>query len=327
MPKELAATFTAVSRLDLHALDDVTDEQLQDLAAAQYIPHEDGLLAQALRQLNGGSICGRSECPSVAGSLSRADSFGSIGEAASEAASSTATSKQLTPTRRRIGRPPRPISAHHSKASSLESIGSFSRMTAKKLRHPLHQATHTVNSLPENDATAASTSQGPSADMPQPAAPDMLADCILGSFHSATSTSTPSHPSVDQSHPSRHAKRHRQRAPLTEDSIGAPQLSGMISAHRPSAMQGKEPDSALAWLTSLDISHCGRITDTGVSALAGLTTLEELDMSCCTHVNRMGFMAIATLPHLYSLTLAKMTLSPASLKCFGDMTGEAQPTI
>ena len=318
-PTELAATFKAVNRLDLHALDDVTDEQLQELAASQHIPHEDGLLAQALRQLNGGSICGRSECPSVTGSLSRVDSFGSIGETMSEAASSTTTSKQPTPTRRRLGRPPRASSAHHSKAASLESIGSFSKMSAKKLRPPLQHVNHTVES-PED--AAASTSHSIPASTSHPVPPEAGADSVLESFHSATSYSTQSCSSVDHGQHSTHAKqRYSHSLRLTEESIGAPQPSGMISAHRPSSMQGKEPESALAWLTSLDISQCWRITDTGVSALAGLTTLEELDMSCCTHVNRMGFMALATLPHLHSLTVAKMNLSPGSLECFGNMTG------
>ena len=322
MPKELAATFKAINRLDLHALDDVTDEQLLDLAAAQHIPQEDSLLAQALRQLNGGSICGRSECPSVAGSLSRADSFGSIGEAASEAASSTATSKQLTPTRRRMGRPPRPSSAHHSKAASLESIGSFSRTAAKKLRHPLQQADSRAESS-EDAPAATSSSKQPPLDASHAIQPEPPVDCILESFHSATSNSTQSLPSVRHAQHTSRSKRRANHLRLTEESIGAPQPSGMISAHRPSSLQGREADSALAWLTSLDISQCWRITDTGVSALASLTTLEELDMSCCTHVNRMGFMAIARLPHLHSLTLAKMTLSPGSLECFGNMTGAA----
>ena len=106
---------------------------------------------------------------------------------------------------------------------------------------------------------------------------------------------------------------------LAEEAIGAPQ-PGMISAHRPPSMQGTDPEPALAWLTSINISQCSRVTDTGVAALAGLTTLEELDMSCI-HVNRAGFAAIATLPHLSSLTVSRMTLSVGSLECIGCMTG------
>ena len=87
-------------------------------------------------------------------------------------------------------------------------------------------------------------------------------------------------------------------------------------------MQEAEPEPALAWLTCLNISQCWRVTDTGISALAGLTTLEDLDMSCCTHVNRTGFAAVASLPHLSSLTVAKMRLSTGSLKSVGTMTGD-----
>ena len=105
MPKELAASFKAINRLDLHALDDVTDKQLQVLAAAQHIPQEENLLAEALRKLHGGSICSRSECPSVTGSLSRAESF-DIDDTMSDATctSSTAAGKaiQHTPFRKRI---------------------------------------------------------------------------------------------------------------------------------------------------------------------------------------------------------------------------------
>ena len=109
---------------------------------------------------------------------------------------------------------------------------------------------------------------------------------------------------------------------LAEESIGAPQPA-MISAHRPPPTQGgAAPQPALAWLTSLNISHCDRVTDAGVAALAGLTTLEELDMSCCTFVNRAGFAAIATLPHLSSLAVAKVTLSLGSLESIGCMTGK-----
>ena len=108
---------------------------------------------------------------------------------------------------------------------------------------------------------------------------------------------------------------------LAEESIGAPQPC-MISAHRPSSMQGTEPEPALAWLTSINIGQCSRVTDAGVVALAGLTTLEELDMSCCVHVNREGFAAVATLPHLSSFTVAKMTLSAGSLDSIGCMTGK-----
>lgn len=87
-------------------------------------------------------------------------------------------------------------------------------------------------------------------------------------------------------------------------------------------MQGTEPEPALAWLTSINIGQCSRVTDAGVVALAGLTTLEELDMSCCVHVNREGFAAVATLPHLSSFTVAKMTLSAGSLDSIGCMTGK-----
>lgn len=111
------------------------------------------------------------------------------------------------------------------------------------------------------------------------------------------------------------------RMRLTEETIGAPQPA-MISAHRPPSMQGTDPEPALAWLTSINISHCDRVTDSGVAALAGLTTLEELDMSCCTYVNRAGFAAIATLPHLSSLTVAKVMLSVGSLESIGCMTGK-----
>ena len=87
-------------------------------------------------------------------------------------------------------------------------------------------------------------------------------------------------------------------------------------------MQGTDPEPALAWLTSINISHCSRVTDSGVAALAGLTTLEELDMSGCSHGNSASFAAIATLRHLSSLTVAKVMLSDAALGSIGCMTGK-----
>ena len=108
---------------------------------------------------------------------------------------------------------------------------------------------------------------------------------------------------------------------LAEECIGAPQPA-MILAHRPQSLQGAQTEPALAWLTSINISRCSRVTDAGVSALAELSTLEELDMSCCIHVNRAGFAAIATLPHLSSLTVARMVLSAGSLEAIGCMTGK-----
>ena len=111
------------------------------------------------------------------------------------------------------------------------------------------------------------------------------------------------------------------RMRLAEESIGAPQ-PGMISAHRPPSTQGTDQEPALAWLTSINISHCDHVTDSGVAALAGLTTLEELDMSCCPYVNRAGFAAIAMLPHLSSLSVAKVMLSVGSLESIGCMTGK-----
>lgn len=108
---------------------------------------------------------------------------------------------------------------------------------------------------------------------------------------------------------------------LAEESIGAPQ-HGMISAHRPPSVLGTDQQPALAWLTALNISHCSHVTDAGIAALAGLTTLEELDMSCCIHVNRAGFAALATLPHLSSLTVSRMALSVGSLESIGCMTGK-----
>lgn len=115
------------------------------------------------------------------------------------------------------------------------------------------------------------------------------------------------------------------RMRLAEESIGAPQ-HGMISAHRPPSVQGTDQQPALAWLTSLNISQCSRVTDAGIAALAGLTTLEELDMSCCIHVNRAGFAALATLPYLSSLTVSRMMLSIGSLESIGCMTGKRLST-
>ena len=94
-------------------------------------------------------------------------------------------------------------------------------------------------------------------------------------------------------------------------------------SHRPSSVQQAGTEPALAWLTCLNISHSLKVTDAGISALAGLTTLEDLDMSCCTHVNRAGFAAVASLPHLSSLTVAKMRLSAGSFECIGTMTGDS----
>lgn len=345
MPRELAISFKAINRLDLHALDDVTDKQLQDLAAAQHVPHEDGLLAQALRKLHGGSICSRSECPSITGSLSRAESF-DVEDSMSEAASSTSMAKQLTPLRRRLSLPHRVAASHHSSKPSMDSLGSpFASSTKassgrlwlppKYTDFPTLHADKVIPSetlpdpsllpdpIPEAPSTSQSTLTPPLVTSASP---------LLESFHSATSFSTLSHPSQRAtSHQGRPPSgRRTKRIPhpqsqaqmrLAEESIGAP-TPGMISAHRPSSMQGAEPQPALAWLTSINISQCWRVTDAGVSALAGLTTLEELDMSCCIHVNRAGFAAIATLPHLNSLTVARMTLSAGSLECLGSMTGK-----
>lgn len=344
MPKELATSFKAINRLDLHALDDVTDKQLQDLAAAQHVPHEDNLLAQALRKLHGGSICSRSECPSVTGTLSRAESF-DMDDNMSEATSSTSVAKQLTPLRRRLSLPHRAAASHHSSKPSMESLGSPFAGSAKassgRLWLPpkftdlptLHTDNLTPNDGPPPLLLPNLATEQPSSSQTPPTPPINPSDSpLLQSFHSAASFST-------QSVPSQRGNSHRGRPPsgrrtkrmphprsqaqmrLAEESIGAP-TPGMISAHRPSSVQGAEPEPALAWLTSISISQCWRVTDAGVSALAGLTTLEELDMSCCIHVNRAGFAAIATLPHLSSLTVARMMLSAGSLECLGTMTGD-----
>lgn len=337
-PKELAASFKAINRLDLHALDDVTDKQLQDLAAAQHVPHEDDLLAQALRKLHGGSICSRSECPSVTGTLSRADSF-DMDDSMSDAASSTPNSlaKQLTPLRKALALPQRAAASLHSSKPSLDSpLGSMNKAAASRLWPPPRaptsiraESTVLVNPslppspLPEDPSSSQSpfTPSDPPSDSPRPQ-----------SFHSAASFSTLSHPSQRsgrrraRSRSGRHAKRlphpkSQAQMRLAEETIGAPQPGTMILAHRPSSVQEAETEPALAWLTCLNISQCWRVTDTGISALAGLTTLEDLDMSCCTHVNRTGFAAVASLPHLSSLTVAKMRLSTGSLECVGTMTG------
>ena len=348
MPKELAISFKAINRLDLHALDDVTDKQLQDLAAAQYVPHEDDLLAQALRKLHGGSICSRSESPSITGSLSRAESF-DIDESLSEAASSTATgmAKQLTPLRKRLVLPHRAATSLHSSLPSLDSLGSpfggISRVSSGRLWFPpklpdpnaFHtDTTTTCDAIPTPSVTCMIPDQPSSSQVPSTPPFINTSSPLLESFHSATSFSTQSHLSQGGASSGRHCRpptgRHAKRLPhpqsqahmrLAEESIGAP-TPGMISAHRPSSMLGAGKEPALAWLTSINISQCWRVTDAGVSALAGLTTLEELDMSCCIHVNRAGFAAIATLPHLSSLTVAKMTLSAGSLECLGTMTGK-----
>lgn len=344
MPKELATSFKAINRLDLHALDDVTDKQLQDLAAAQHVPHEDDLLAQALRKLHGGSICSRSECPSVTGTLSRAESF-DMDDNMSEATSSTSVAKQLTPLRRRLSLPHRAAASHHSSKASMESLGSpfasSARASSARFWLPpkltdlptLHTADLTPNDGPPPLLVPNIALEQPlNSQMPPTPLVNPSGSPLLQSFHSAACFST-------QSVPSQHANSHQGRPPsgrrpkrvphpqsqaqmrLAEESIGAP-TPGMISAHRPSSMPGAEPEPALAWLTSINISQCWRVTDAGVSALAGLTTLEELDMSSCIHVNRAGFAAIATLPHLSSLTVARMTLSAGSVECLGNMTGE-----
>ena len=223
MPKELAASFKAINRLDLHALDDVTDKQLQVLAAAQHIPQEENLLAEALRKLHGGSICSRSECPSVTGSLSRAESF-DIDDTMSDATctSSTAAGKaiQHTPFRKRINLSRRAAASLHSSKPSMESIGSPVMSTTNKspssrLWLPPKAADPIVDATNSSCPTActppdiASSSQSPY--MPPYAVSDSP---LLQSFHSATSFGTGSHPSCqDLSQPQCWQSAGRARRP------------------------------------------------------------------------------------------------------------------
>lgn len=199
MPKELAASFKAINRLDLHALDDVTDKQLQILADAQHIPQEENLLAEALRKLHGGSICSRSECPSVSGSLSRAESF-DMDDAMSEATCTYSTAagmaKQPTPFKKRISLSRRAAASLHSSKPSMESIGSpvmstTNKSSSSRLWLPPKAAGPVVDATHSPDT--ASSSHSPF--MPPVALRDAS---LLQSFHSATSFTTGSHPSSQE---------------------------------------------------------------------------------------------------------------------------------
>lgn len=209
MPKEVAASFKAINRLDLHALEDVTDKQLQDLAAAQHIPLEESLLAETLRKLHGGSICSRSECPSVTGSLSRAESF-DMDDATSEATCTSGTAagmakQQLTPLRRRMNLPRRAATSVHSSKPSIESIGSPVMSTTNKsssscLWPPPKAAADPVADAPTPSSPTPHTlpdlpSCSQSLFMPAVALGDLPP---LQSFHSATSFGTGSQSSSQQ---------------------------------------------------------------------------------------------------------------------------------
>lgn len=217
MAKELAASFKSINRLDLHALDDVTDKQLQDLAAAQHIPQQESLLAEALRKLHGGSICSRSECPSITGSLSRAESF-DMDDAMSEVASVTAAgmAKQLTPLRKRTNLPRHAAASLHSSKPSMESVGSPVGSTTNKSsssrmwlppRAPDPVDLATTSTL---DAQMSSTRHPhPSSNGSPFTSLVVTGDSpLLQSFHSATSFSTHSNlSSQGSSRRQRQAKR------------------------------------------------------------------------------------------------------------------------
>lgn len=236
MPKELAASFKAINRLDLHALDDVTDKQLQVLAAAQHVPLEQSLLAEALRKLHGGSICSRSECPSVTGSLSRAESF-DMDDATSDATCTSSTAagraKQLTPLRKRINLPRQAAASLHSSKPSMESIGSPVMSTTNKssssrlwpppkAADPLVDATHSSSPAPNTPPDIPSSSQSPF--MP----PVVFSGSpLLQSFHSATSFSTGSHSSSQQfSQPQRSRSACRAKRPPHPQSQVCPWCCG-----------------------------------------------------------------------------------------------------
>ena len=225
MPKELAASFKAIDRLDLHALDDVTDKRLQDLAAAQHVPREDNLLAEALRKLHGGSICSRSECPSVTGSLSRADSF-DMDDNMSEATLTTVTglTMQLTPLRRRLDIPHRPAASLHSSKPSVESIGSpfgTTKSASSRLWLPPKRPDSALVKPGGMSADAANPSSSdpntppddPSSSQSPFTPPIQACDSpLLQSFHSATSFSTQSVPSSHRASQHQHRARPGRRA-------------------------------------------------------------------------------------------------------------------
>ena len=228
MPKELAASFKAINRLDLHALDDVTDKQLQDLAAAQHVPHEDSLLAEALRKLHGGSICSKSECPSVTGSLSRAESF-DLDDNQSEAASSTATG--MTPLRRRLHLPHRAAASLHSSKPSLESMGSPFDSTTKSSSSRLWLPPRRPDLAPVRPVTPSAESPSPVSplgtppDVPSssqsPFTPPIIGSTSprLQSFHAATSFSTRSHASSQQSTQRHRSGRRAKRLPHPQSQV------------------------------------------------------------------------------------------------------------
>lgn len=240
MPKELAASFKAINRLDLHALDDVTDKQLQNLAAAQHVPQEDCLLAEALRKLHGGSICTRSECPSVTGSLSRAESFDM--DSMSDAASSTATgmAKQLTPLRRRLNLPHRAAASLHSSKPSMESVGSPFSSTVKSSSSRLWlpskkpdsaavgPAFSSAESTQPNLSPTSELSGNPSSNQSPFTPPIIVSDSpLLQSFHSATSFSTHSCPSSQHSG----QRQHRTRSGRPPKRLPHPQSQVCLFSH------------------------------------------------------------------------------------------------
>ncbi|KAL0021071.1 hypothetical protein WJX79_008602 [Trebouxia sp. C0005] len=335
MPKELATSFKAINRLDLHALDDVTDKQLQDLAAAQHVPHEDDLLAQALRKLHGGSICSRSECPSVTGTLSRAESF-DMDDNMSEATSSTSVAKQLTPLRRRLSLPHRAAASHHSSKASMESLGSpfasSARASSARFWLPpkltdlptLHTADLTPNDGPPPLLVPNIALEQPlNSQMPPTPLVNPSGSPLLQSFHSAACFST-------QSMPSQHANSHQGRPPsgrlarmtLSAGSVeclgnmtGLQNLSATLCNWTPTNQPLASALSKLKKLTELRLANSQSLQDQELAELLPhLTLLQRLDLAECYKLTEGGVKALDFPLHLTALNLSRVAVNDTAVK-------------
>ena len=61
-------------------------------------------------------------------------------------------------------------------------------------------------------------------------------------------------------------------------------------------MQGLRWLERVPTLTSLDLSHCYKVSDAGLTALHPLYALRELSLSWCCRITDLGVKALASLP-------------------------------